>query len=114
MTATPTHPCQHRDAPDAACRRKGPFQGQDAGEIERKRALRLADVGKYAPRYLNTFRQAYAGGSLRAAINAFCFHCIGYEADEVRRCTAVDCPLWGHRPRRERCRVKIANNSGRC
>lgn len=78
------------------------FQGSGAGEIELKRAKRLEDVQRDAPRYENTFRRAYAGKSLRAAGNAFCIECMGFDAAEVRICTAPACPLFSYRPGRRR------------
>lgn len=46
--------------------------------------------------------------SLRLAVNAMCFHCMGCTAshfepgakDEIRNCTAIHCPLWQFRPYR--------------
>ena len=96
------HPCQHRNTPDATCRQSSPFRGHDAGEIEAKRAARLADVQSDAPRYLSTFRRAYAGKSLRAGVNAFCVECNGYDAAAVRECTAPACPLFPYRPGRRK------------
>lgn len=77
-----------------------PFRGHDAGETEVKRAERLVDVKKDAPRYLNTFRRAYAGKSLRAAVNAHCIECMGFDAAAVRECSALACPLFQYRPGR--------------
>ena len=94
------HLCQHTKTPDAGCRREAPFQGPGAVEIEAKRAERLKDVQRDAPRYLNTLRRAYAGKSLRAAVNAFCIECVGFDAAEVKRCTAPACPLYAQRPGR--------------
>jgi len=74
------------------------FRGLDGPEIDRKRAIRLADVQRYAPRYVGTFRRAYAGGSLRAAVTAQCVECMGFEVAAVRECTAPACPLWPYRP----------------
>ena len=45
--------------------------------------------------------------SLKTAINAMCFHCVGGTEDElpdpgwkvtISTCTAPDCPLYPHRP----------------
>ena len=79
-------------------RKEAPFRGRGVGEIDSKRAARLADVSEHAPRYLTTFRRAYGGTSLRAAVNAFCIECMGFDASEVRTCTAPACPLWACRP----------------
>lgn len=75
-----------------------PVRGYDTGEIEAKRANKLKDVKRYAPRYLNTFRRAFGGKSLRAAVNAFCVECMGYEASSICDCTAPACPLFPYRP----------------
>lgn len=40
--------------------------------------------------------------SLRASVDAFCFECVGDKIEEVRHCTAVDCPLYYVRPYQER------------
>lgn len=79
-----------------------PFRGHDAVEIARKREARLGAVKRDAPRYLATFKRAYAGKSLRAAVNAFCCECNGYDAAAVKECTAPACPLWPYRPGRGR------------
>jgi len=76
------------------------IRGPDTVEIEAKRANRLADVQRDSPRYLNTFRRAYAGKSLRAAVNAFCIECMGFEYAAIRDCTAPACPLFLYRPGR--------------
>lgn len=81
---------------------KASFRGLGAAEIEAKRAERLADVQEDAPRYLALFRRAFAGKSLRAAINAFCCECMGFDAAEVRACTAPACPLFSCRPGRRK------------
>ena len=36
--------------------------------------------------------------SLRAAINCFCFECVGENRFDVKNCTVKECPLWGLRP----------------
>ena len=77
--------------------RTTPFRGPDAVEIARKREARLEAVRRDAPRYLATFKRAYAGKSLRAAVNAFCIECVGYDAAAVKECTAPACPLWSCR-----------------
>ena len=77
-----------------------PFQAPEAAEIDRKRAARLSDVNELAPRYVGTFERAYAGKSLRAAVNAFCCECMGFDASEIKLCTAPACPLWPYRPGR--------------
>ena len=91
------HPRPSRTAPDAACHKTLAFRGHDPAEVDAKRAKRLEDVQRQAPRHLGTFKRAYAGGSLRAAVNAMCVECMGFEASEVARCTATACTLYPYR-----------------
>lgn len=83
---------------NAPAAREAPFRRPDATEIDRKRAIRLQDVSQYAPRHVAVFRRAYEGRSRRAAVHALCVECMGYDAREVPRCSAPDCPLWPYRP----------------
>ncbi len=47
--------------------------------------------------------------SLRLAVNAMCFHCMGCTAENyepgtkiaIRECTSTTCPLWHFRPYKE-------------
>ena len=41
---------------------------------------------------------AMRGKSRKAAIDAFCLMCVGFERESVRGCTAPDCPLFKFRP----------------
>ena len=77
-----------------------PFRGHSAVEIELKRAQRLDNVRRDAPRYMDTFRRAYSGKSRVAAMNAFCCECMGFDAAEIRNCSAPACPLYVFRPGR--------------
>ncbi len=79
-----------------------PIQGPSAVEIDLKRAARLAAVQKDAPRYLPTFRRAYSGLSLRAAVNAFCAECLSFDTPAVKDCSSPACPLWAYRPGRSK------------
>ena len=48
---------------------------------------------------LNPFEKlALAPTSLRAAINAKCFECVGEDIKEIRDCSATQCPLHQVRP----------------
>jgi hypothetical protein len=51
--------------------------------------------------YRRTCDNAVAGKSLRAAINAQCMGCVGWQRLEVHRCTSLACPLWAVRPYQE-------------
>jgi len=47
---------------------------------------------------LTAYLKAVRGKSLRAAVNAFCAECVGWERQAVRECTGLACPLWPYRP----------------
>ena len=76
-------------------------QGPGTVEIDPKCTKKLADIAKHSPRYLRMFQRAFAGKSLRAAVNAFCAECVGFIAGDVRTCTVPDCPLFSCRPGRQ-------------
>jgi len=65
-----------------------------AGEIA-KIAKRLQDTPETMRR---TYLRAVSGKSKPAAIKAFCAECVGWDREEVRRCTAPACPLYPYRP----------------
>ena len=48
-------------------------------------------------RYRNLYRTAMSGHSFKAAIRAHCLMCVGWQAEEVRLCTAPTCPLYPYR-----------------
>jgi len=48
--------------------------------------------------YRSTYRRAVRGKSLRAAINAQCLECCGWQRVEVAACTDTGCPLYAVRP----------------
>ncbi len=51
------------------------------------------------PRALfGVFQRAESGGSRKAGMDAYCWQCVGFEQEEVRRCSAPECPLWAWRP----------------
>lgn len=58
-------------------------------------ARRLAEMPES---HRGTYRRAVSGKSLRAAVDALCAECCGYEREAVRTCPAVACPLWSVRP----------------
>lgn len=41
--------------------------------------------------------RALAGRSQAAAIRAHCLMCVGWQIDEVKKCTAPTCPLFAYR-----------------
>jgi len=48
--------------------------------------------------YVNNYLKATRGKSLKAAVQAMCLECTGYQKLEVRDCTALACPLYAVRP----------------
>jgi len=48
----------------------------------------------YRSRYFRALRGEL---SPRGVIRAFCLHCMGWEREEITRCTAKGCPLWKYR-----------------
>ncbi len=48
-------------------------------------------------RYRPMYDRALAGRSRKAAIRAHCLMCVGWDASEVRRCSAPACPLFPYR-----------------
>jgi hypothetical protein len=48
--------------------------------------------------HLANYKRAMRGRSMKAAIKAFCLECVCWQKEEVRRCTALACPLYPYRP----------------
>ncbi len=48
-------------------------------------------------RYRRLYDRAMGGRSRQAAIRANCLMCVGWSTEEVRRCTARNCPLYPYR-----------------
>ena len=77
----------------------------------RARQRELAEAGELIIEH-NLMKKAAADPRSKAkAIAAFCFHCMGGTIDQlpdggwkelIRTCTAPGCPLYRHRPYRER------------
>ncbi len=65
---------------------------------QKKQSERIALVRKLVPSKVGVFERAYTGKSLRAAINANCLDCQGYEQAEVKRCQILDCTFHSLRP----------------
>jgi hypothetical protein len=53
----------------------------------------------YPARSRSIYRRAMRGQSRKAAMDAFCIMCMGYQPYEVARCTAPECPLYPYRGR---------------
>lgn len=61
---------------------------------------RLRDIPREA--YRRIYEKAVEGLSRKAAIHAFCLECTCWQKEEVRKCTALACPLYALRPYQER------------
>ena len=51
---------------------------------------------------LKVYDKAMLGKGLRAAVNARCCDCCGWNKAEVHKCPALSCPLWLVRPYQRR------------
>ena len=71
----------------------GPREIRQSRKIPLKAIKALRSLMPDHPKLINKV----ASGSLTAAIKAMCLMCCCYEAKEVRLCTELGCPLWGHR-----------------
>jgi hypothetical protein len=86
---------------EEASDRKAQLRAQLAKGQERMRELRAAG---WKPVHRNPVEQAEANpNSLKAAIKAFCWTCVGADADpgakfRVRDCGVKSCSLHAHRP----------------
>ena len=67
-----------------------------------KARAKLAENRAKGTKRLNPLEKAKQNPkSMRLAINAFCYECMGYAKSwrtDVRDCTAKNCPLFGFRP----------------
>ena len=57
----------------------------------------VSRYGSMPPRFRKNYAKAMRGRSLRAAVDAFCNECMGWEM-RPRDCTAPACPLYAYRP----------------
>lgn len=62
------------------------------GDLVAQRILQMPET------FRNAYLRAVAGDSPAAGIRAFCAECVGWDRSEVRRCTALACPLYPYRP----------------
>jgi len=51
-------------------------------------------ISQVPPRFRGLYRRLREGKSRKVSIRCFCLECMGWDAQEVERCTARDCPLW--------------------
>lgn len=75
-----------------------PKSTREGWNLDAKREEMLRQVSEDGPSCLSVFRKAYAGHSLRAAIDAFCLQCAWLDRDAIRQCRVTACPLWAVRP----------------
>ena len=70
-------------------------------QLKKARAKRAENIRLGIPT-LNPIEKAKQNPkSMRLAINAFCYECMGFAKSwrtDVRDCTAPNCPLYGFRP----------------
>ena len=65
---------------------------------EKRRRLIVDRLAAMPRSFRGTYNKAVKGKSLRAAINAQCAECCGWQIKEVRLCSDCACPLWALRP----------------
>ena len=59
---------------------------------------RIAETEASYPRSSRAiYQRAMTGRSRKAAMDAFCIMCMGYQPFEVKHCTAPECPLYPYR-----------------
>jgi hypothetical protein len=64
-----------------------------------KQAIKLKGVSEDAPSKVKLFARVFRGeASPRLAIKAYCLECLQFRVDDIRTCTAPDCPLFAYRP----------------
>lgn len=83
--------------------RESHFLGAESTNARKKVSEALPDkitrkLAEIPPAYRQTYRRAMSGKSLRAAVNAFCLECVQWQREEIKICTAIDCPLYPYRP----------------
>jgi hypothetical protein len=98
---------QHEGGPAAETK---PQNSPETGSVSAQDALKGLPAGQQAavrkhlaevPRiHRETYLRAATKRSRVAAVKAFCLECMGWQKGEVRKCTALTCPLWSYRPYR--------------
>jgi hypothetical protein len=93
-----------RDCEDGSCPLwlNRPYKDKESQDsypgLEEDRLENLQMVESWSPVYLGRFKKAYAGKSLRAAVNGMCLDCTCCQKEEVKHCPATQCSLWEYRP----------------
>ncbi len=69
-------------------------------DVDAKRRSLVSKRLENTPKKLkNRYLSAALGkASIRSAVRSFCLECIGWEREEVTKCTAYACPLYLYRP----------------
>jgi len=63
------------------------------------RTQKIAERTRQIPKaYRAVYEKAVSGKSLRAAVNAQCLECTGWQRKEITLCTAKNCSLYAVRP----------------
>lgn len=71
--------------------------------LARAKAKELRESGQLKKRVLNPAARFAEKPTLRRAVAAMCFRCVGSGYDstwrnDIKRCSIQDCPLWQYRP----------------
>ena len=68
-------------------------------QLSHQRAAAARDrLSKIPEVYQRAYIRAVMGKtSPRQAIRSFCLECVSWKREEVKKCTAVACPLWVYR-----------------
>lgn len=87
----------------------------EGGEASSTRNPRIIEEERqYPPRARGIYRRAMSGLSRKAAMDAFCIGCMGYNPHLVADCTAPQCALYPYRRGRPRSRAtRPCPNKGR-
>ena len=78
------------------------FNHNTLSRADGDRLQKIAEYKRQIPKaYRAVYEKAVSGKSLRAAVNAQCLECTGWQRKEITFCSATICPLWMVRPYQE-------------
>jgi hypothetical protein len=63
--------------------------------VQKKIAKRRSDMPAI---YRKTYDKAMTGKNRAAGVKAFCLECMCWQKQEIKQCTAPQCPLYPYRP----------------
>ena len=64
-----------------------------------KRADKIAEHLAQIPKiHRADYTKAVSGRSRKAGVKSFCLQCVGWQKEEVRLCTSLECALYPYRP----------------